>query len=525
MIDEKVDVSYESFKAKVIASSAHKQNQNLSSVKKTSVKHINVEPVIFFYIIACGLASLTNQNLNIQKACRVNLRFNKSVCNELDLKNFDFAYFTGEEIRVQKLVADMLVWQTILQNSIPTIFVIFLGSWSDRNRRRRPCMLLPIFGEIIKNLGLMVCVYFFDQLPMEISGLWQSLPIALTGHWVVLFMSVYSYVGDISTVKEKTLKIGMVNLTVAFCLPIGSALSGILYRKFGYYGIYGTSSILCIISILLAFILVQDKNLAVVTDSSNSFWSHIKTFFNLKHVIKAFRVSFKKSKNHRRLKVIALIILITTIMGPQQGEKGVLYLFTRVKFNWNEMQFSIFSTFSVVINLIGTCLVLGVLIKKYDVSDALVGLIACLGKIISQVLFAYASSEEVFYLGAILNFLQGPAIISQKSIINKIIPADELGQVTAVSSIGENIIPIFCGPLYSAIYEITVGNFAGAFFLLTATITVFSTLIYIILYVLQRLEFKMNKKCVKSEGIGKIPNKLFKNSYGSITTSAELPKI
>lgn len=167
--------------------------------EKSFLKRLTVEPVVFFYITACILVNLTNQNLNIQKACRVNLDLNDSVCTSLD--NKDSSNSSDSEIQVQKLVANMLIWQTILQNSIPTIFVIFLGSWSDRNRRRRPCILLPIYGELIKNIGLLICVYFFDQLPMEISGLWQSLPIALTGYWVVMFMAVFAYVGDTSSVS------------------------------------------------------------------------------------------------------------------------------------------------------------------------------------------------------------------------------------------------------------------------------------------------------------------------------------
>jgi hypothetical protein len=35
------------------------------------------------------------------------------------------------------------------------------------------------------------------------------------------------------------------------------------------------------------------------------------------------------------------------------GDKGVVYLFTRVKFNWNELQFSVFSTTAMCVNLLG----------------------------------------------------------------------------------------------------------------------------------------------------------------------------
>lgn len=168
---------------------------------QTVLRNLTVEPMLFPYLIASILVILANQNLNIQKACRVDLKLSTDVCDDLENKDKSSAMLTDSEITVQKLVADMLIWQTILQSSVPAVFVLFLGSWSDRNRLRRPCMLLPVYGEVARNLGLLVCVYFFDELPMNVTGLWQSLPIAVTGYWTVMYMAVFSYVGDHSTVS------------------------------------------------------------------------------------------------------------------------------------------------------------------------------------------------------------------------------------------------------------------------------------------------------------------------------------
>lgn len=177
------------------------ENEKKEPLYKSFLKNVTVEPMLFPYLIASILVILVNQNLNIQKACRVNLNLSHSVCEELVNKDKNSTYLTNSEVIVQKLVANMLIWQTILQSSVPAVLVLFLGSWSDRNRLRRPCMLLPIYGEVVRNLGLLVCVYFFDELPMEVSGLWQSLTIAVTGYWTVIFMAVFSYIGDVSTVS------------------------------------------------------------------------------------------------------------------------------------------------------------------------------------------------------------------------------------------------------------------------------------------------------------------------------------
>lgn len=169
--------------------------------RKSLLDDATVAPMLIPYFIATVMVLLTNQNLNIQKACRVELRLGRAVCDGLEDKQQSSAVLTDGEIAVQKLVADMLVWQTALQNGVPAVLVLFLGSWSDRNRLRRPCMLLAIYGEIVKNAGLLLCVHFFDGVPMEATGLVQVLPTAVTGHWVAMFMAIFSYIGDVSTVR------------------------------------------------------------------------------------------------------------------------------------------------------------------------------------------------------------------------------------------------------------------------------------------------------------------------------------
>lgn len=41
---------------------------------------------------------------------------------------------------------------------------------------------------------------------------------------------------------------------------------------------------------------------------------------------------------------------------PLPGEMSVIYLFTRYKFNWSEVEFSFFSTYAMLTSLVGTLL-------------------------------------------------------------------------------------------------------------------------------------------------------------------------
>jgi len=162
-------------------------------------RNVTVEPMLGVFQLSMIMSSLTTQNLNMQKACRVNLSLGQTVCYALENKNA--TSYRNEELAVQQLVTKMMLWQSPFQNIVPCVLVMFVGSWSDRNQKRKPFMLLPIIGELVRNAGLVICVYFFYELPMEVAGVVESVPSAVTGGLPILILAVFAYVGDISTVS------------------------------------------------------------------------------------------------------------------------------------------------------------------------------------------------------------------------------------------------------------------------------------------------------------------------------------
>jgi len=163
--------------------------------------NVTVEPLLALFQVSCVLSGLTTQNLNLRKACRVNLRLDERACDGLENKNATF--YAREEVEVQQLVADMLVWQTVVQSAVPCALVVFVGSWSDRNGRRKPCMLVPVVGELVRNAGLLLCVYYFYELRLEAAGLVESVPTSIAGGLTVLYLAAFSYIGDVSSVSAR----------------------------------------------------------------------------------------------------------------------------------------------------------------------------------------------------------------------------------------------------------------------------------------------------------------------------------
>lgn len=289
---------------------------------RTVARKATVEPMLGCYIVASVLANLATQNLNLQKACRVNLRLGDEVCTALERRQTQ--NYSGEEIAVQQLVADMITWKTIVQSSVPAALIVFVGAWSDRTGRRKPGMLLPIVGELLTSVALVLCTYYFYELPMEVAGLAEAIFPALTGGWMTMFMAVFSYVGDITTVKTRTLRIGLVNVFCSVGIPIGTALSGLLYRELGSYGVYAISSALYVFSFGYGLLCVPESaaadRLRRKRDPDQPRRCFLVTFFDLQHVREAFAVAFKDDGHSRRLRIIMLMIVVIVVMGPLHGK-------------------------------------------------------------------------------------------------------------------------------------------------------------------------------------------------------------
>lgn len=251
---------------------------------RTIKNNITVEPIMLGYIMPSVLASLATQNLNLEKACRVNLNYSDEVCTALKLRQTE--NYTYYEDNVQLLIANIQGWKNAMQTAIPAILILFVGAWSDKTGKRKACILLPIIGEFLTCIGFLFNTYFFNELPVEVAALTESLFPALTGGYFTNFVGIFSYIGDITTQEERTFRLGLVNLCMMLGYPLGSALSGVLLSTIGYYGIYSLSASLYFLSIVYGYYALEDIK-KKPTDQNVSFMS-TAVFLIFKKVLKIF---------------------------------------------------------------------------------------------------------------------------------------------------------------------------------------------------------------------------------------------
>lgn len=219
-------------------------------------ENITLEPVLITYVIPGVLARLATQNLNLDKACRVNLKYGDAVCNALIAK--EGTKYQREELIVQQLIASMEAWKNIILTALPSLLILFIGAWSDRTRKRKICIILPIFGDLLMCLSNILNAYYFYEIPVQITMFFEAFFPAITGGWITTYMGAFSYISEVSSEETRTFRVGVANLCLTAGVPIGTALSGILLKHMGYYGVFSLSSLLFCFSICHGYLYIKD---------------------------------------------------------------------------------------------------------------------------------------------------------------------------------------------------------------------------------------------------------------------------
>lgn len=123
----------------------------------------------------------------------------------------------------------------------------------------------------------------------------------------------------------RTLRIGIVNVFCSVGVPIGTALSGVLFRELGFYGVYTIATVLYIFGFVYGMVFIKETKPEMRIESkepskdTSSCLDFIKDFFSLSHIKEAVRVTFKEGQHNRRLRIVSLMVVVIVVMGPLHG--------------------------------------------------------------------------------------------------------------------------------------------------------------------------------------------------------------
>lgn len=299
---------------------------NLPYYIKKFFAFFTVEPFLLCFVLPNIISALAVQKLNLEKACRVDLNYTEEICNNVIAGIADDNITITALNEASVMNADMTAWKQPLQSGIPAILILFVGAWSDRTGNRKALMLIPLIGELITAIGLVLATYFFLEWPLWVTALIEGLPPAFCGGLSIALMGSYSYMADVTTLENRTFRIGIVAVIVTLSIPIGSAISGVLTEAIGYYGIFGSNILLFIIGFIHTYFRVHDIK---KVETEGTFLEKLKLFFHPSNVWDTISLVVK-ARGRQLIQVLLVIWAHIVIIGPVFGKIFFSYIFLMV---------------------------------------------------------------------------------------------------------------------------------------------------------------------------------------------------
>lgn len=221
-----------------------KVNKKVNSKGRQLLALITVEPVIFFYYMTYGLYSETDFALIYNKSC-LSL-YDDYTCGHLSNENF-----TYQENMVHT-TASQWRWYLDICRDFPAMLVVAgHGFWSDRYGRRLP-LVLALTGEL-----LACAAKLYNSIYMDADITWLLLPFLFHGIFgcsTSILMSIFSYLSEVSTKKNRTLRVVIAEALIFTSMGLAQLVSGVTLDNTSFNLLYVMC--VCILTGVLAYVFI-----------------------------------------------------------------------------------------------------------------------------------------------------------------------------------------------------------------------------------------------------------------------------
>ncbi|CAM1311402.1 Uncharacterised protein g5674 [Pycnogonum litorale] len=426
---------------------------------KETWKACSVEPVMLIHSIVYYMMMPVIQNFIMDKLCLENGKVidpNSNRCGNTSDE-------PGNLREIDSSTANYLMYHTLVQVVPGAIFCVFLGSWSDTHGRRLP-LILPTFGSLLSQLGLLLLVFFDNDATALV--LVATLPYGILGGPVTFAMAIYSYLADITGTSCRMLRLSILDGISFVGGPIGAFVGGTLKHHFGYESVFVTAMCLDFAMILYTYFVVDET----VQDLGAYSGHYYKDIVKIGSFLKTFKAVFRKRDFNAHSIVKVILVNHCVISVALRGEEMIGYLYVHAKFGWSLSVYTVFIGYYMLMCIVGLILTVPLFSWKLKVSDSRLGSVGCISRFIASVFIALSTNTLMVFVAATIGLLSNLATVSVRSIISKVVEPDEVGKAFAMMSMFEAISPIAASILYSQLYRVSISNFPELVYLLSAAL-------------------------------------------------------
>ncbi|CAK1588674.1 unnamed protein product [Parnassius mnemosyne] len=416
---------------------------------------------MFFYMLAFMITSVIEQTFYVFKACTINHGYSEEICHNIS----SYKEINNE---VQVTVSTFHQWNGIASHIVPLLLAFFIGSYSDK-RGRKAILLAGLLGKLY--FSIVITLNTIKAWPLEYVIYTAAFPSALTGADLSIFAGCFAYISDASSLKNRTLRVGILDVVYLSTMPTGVAIGNLLYTKVvnkSFTIMFLINSCLMLIATVycILFLKWQTRPEQKSLHEAN-LRNPISDFFDLSNISQTLVTLSKKRPNNRRI-LLWFLLISMAFYTFQRDERPVMYLYTTNVFEWDATDFSNFRTYLssayVIVMLFGIPL----FTKVFNWRDTVIIMLGAGAHIAGHLTYAHATTGSALYVGATAAAV-GPCVAPLiRSMTSKVLPPDERGVAFAFLSVMENAVAMFASVIYSQLYKATLDTeYINAIFYLT----------------------------------------------------------
>ncbi|KAK8407268.1 hypothetical protein O3P69_002076 [Scylla paramamosain] len=417
---------------------------------RSKARKVTVEPVLFVHNMCSQMMWLASQDLQVDKACAVNVGLSDRICADL-------SHHSQDQSTVMDVVSSLLMYRSIFETSIKAVWLLMLGSWSDRYSRQLP-LIISICG-----LGGEALVYliisFMPSLPVE-SVLLASVPYSLSGGTHALLMICFAYLADTSKSGKRTFRMGLLDAAYYLGSPVGLALVDPLMAAGGYRAVY--IFVMAFYAATIVYVVVrfhgERRRVENAEHQVMRKCQQCQESCDVGHLYQAVQVTVQPRPHHVTAYILLLILAMLLDALPVWGEGNVKYLFTQEAMGWNHTQYSHWGTFSSLLSVCVMVVVVPLLSLVAHVPDGWIGVLGGVSRTAASIFYGCVTSSSLSWLmwtGAVFGSGKNMAPVAIRSLLSKLSGSRQVGQVFAVMAMAETLVVLGAAPLYKSVYSAT----------------------------------------------------------------------
>ncbi|XP_067889642.1 lysosomal proton-coupled steroid conjugate and bile acid symporter SLC46A3-like [Heterodontus francisci] len=358
---------------------------------------------------------------------------------------------------VQEISSHFFMYLTLIQ-FIPSLIATFiLGAYSDHYGRRLS-LLLPTIGALITSLAILAVTYFSWPIyvifiPMTFS--------ACFGGFTTLFGGAFAYVADVSSSKQKNMRMALLDMIVGIMGGIGALSSGYFLRAVGFNWPILTISLINFANVVYIIFFLEES-----VQRSRNEQDQESGCDKFREILSGILTLYTNS-NFRKRVHLSMLLLAFSIFGLVNF--GAAGLFTLYELNtplcWNEILIGYGSAAGLVTFLTSF---LGVTLFSHYLQDPFIVLIGILSFVGGMIMAVFANTTLLMFLVRLVSLFAAVPFPVLRSMMSKSVSPKDQGALFACVACLENLSGTISSTIFNSVYAATVNQFTGFSFLLAA---------------------------------------------------------